>query len=125
MDRGNLTQPILPRFAKARPIGPLNPEIKRKRIMDKTSLMRFMKRILESGSEKKSAAALNQLLEILKNQNAPMEMIRLVGETVESLPEAKSASKQGSFSEESLKIAIERANNRKRWEAEMANRGRC
>ena len=84
-----------------------------------------MKRILECGSSVKSAASLNQLKEILETQNADAGMISLVNQTLESLPEAKAAASEPAFTEESLRTAIRRAEDRKRREAEMANRGRC
>ena len=93
--------------------------------MNRESLMIFMKRILENGSQAKSSASLNQLKEILEMQNANPDMIELVSQTLVSLPEAKTAAKSELFNEESLRISIQRAADRKRREAEMASRGRC
>ena len=93
--------------------------------MTRDSLIIFMKRILECGSAAKSNASLNQLKEILEMQNADNAMVDLVKQTLVSLPEAKSAAKEPTFTEESLRIAIRRAEDRKRREAEMASRGRC
>ncbi len=93
--------------------------------MTKDSLILFMKRILENGSESKSCISLNQLKEILETQNADKALVDLVRQTLLSLPEAKAAAKESTFSEESLQIAIRRTKERKRREAEMANRGRC
>ena len=93
--------------------------------MTRESLILFMKRILECGSTAKSTASLNQLKEILEMQNADPEMIDLINQTLGGLPEAKSAAKAPAFTEESLRIAIKRAEDRKRREAEMASRGRC
>ena len=93
--------------------------------MTRESLLLFMKRILECGSTEKSTASLNQLKKILEMQNADSEMINLVNKTLVSLPEAKSVAKEPTFNEESLRIAIKRAEDRKRREAEMASRGRC
>ena len=93
--------------------------------MTRDSLIMFMKRILERGSSLKSAASLNQLKEILKEQNADAEMLELVQQAIINLPEAKSAAKEPSFTEESLRIAIKRAEERRRREAEMENGGRC
>ena len=93
--------------------------------MTRESLILFVKRILECGSTAKSTASLNQLKEILEMQNANSEMISLLNQTIISLPEAKTAAKEPTFTEESLRIAIRRAEDRKRREAEMASRGRC
>ena len=93
--------------------------------MTTQSLMLFMKRILESSSAEKAAASLHQLREILETQNADPEMVKLVTATIISFPEAKEAAKEPHFSEEELKIAIDRAEKRRLREAEMANRGRC
>ena len=89
------------------------------------SLILFMKRILECGSDTKSEVSLNQLKKILEVQNADSELISLVTKTIDGLPEAKKAAKEVVFTEESLKIALRRAEDRKRREAEMASRGRC
>ena len=89
------------------------------------SLMIFMKRILECGSVAKSTASLNQLKEILEMQNADAAMIDLVEQTLVSIPEAKEAAKEKTLTEESLRIAIRRAWDRKCREEEMAHRGRC
>ena len=93
--------------------------------MTRDSLIIFLKRILEYGSTAKSSASLNQLREILEIQNADVEMINLVHQTLDSLPEAKEAARESAFTEENLRIAIRRAEERKRREAEMADRGRC
>ena len=93
--------------------------------MTRDSLIKFIKRILENGSESKSSASLNQLKEILEAQNADKAMVALVQRTLLSLPEAKADAKKSTFTEESLRIAIMRAEDRKRREAEMASRGRC
>ena len=89
--------------------------------MTRETLILFMKRILECGSAAKSYASLNQLKEILEMQNADPEMISLVDQTIVSLPEAKSAAAEPKFTEESLRIAIRRAEVRKQRES----MGRC
>ncbi len=81
--------------------------------------------ILECGSEEKSWASLNQLREILETQKADVEMIDLVKKTLLNLPGAKTAAKEDPFTEEKLRIAILRSEERKRREAEMDQRGRC
>lgn len=91
--------------------------------MTKDSLMLFLKRILESGSPAKSVAALYQLREILELQNADPEFINLVRTAIDSIPEAKQAAMKVSFSEEDLKAAARRANERKN--REMHDRSRC
>ena len=93
--------------------------------MTRESLILFMKRILECGSAAKSAASLKQLKDILEMQNADPDMVKLVEQTIVSLPEAKAAAKETAFTEDRLKTAIRRAQDRKRREAELADRGRC
>ncbi len=93
--------------------------------MDKASLMQFLKRILGNGSAEKSAASLGQLRDILKAQNADVDMIRLVEATLANISEAKHEVIQTTFSEATLRTALERAQRRKQREAEMADRGRC
>ena len=93
--------------------------------MTRESLITFIKRILECGSVVRSSASLNQLKDILEAQNADAEMINLIKQTLNSLPEAKEAAADPKFTEESLRTAIRRAEDRKRREAEMASRGRC
>lgn len=93
--------------------------------MTREALLLFLKRILEKGSPEKSIESLKQLRGILVLQNAGSEMIGLVDKTLESIPEAKVAAKKDSFSENELKIAFRRAEERKRREEEMARRGRC
>ena len=93
--------------------------------MTRDSLILFMKRILECGSSAKSIASLTQLKNILEIQGADGEMTELVKETLNSIPEAKEVAKDPSFTEESLRIAFRRAEDRKRREEEMASRGRC
>ena len=93
--------------------------------MTEESLVLFMKRLLEYGSVPKTVTSLIQLKQILEMQNARQELVDLVQKTIVSLPEAKKAAMEDSFSEESLKIAIRRAEERKIREAEIASRGRC
>ena len=93
--------------------------------MTEESLVLFMKRLLEYGSVTKTVTSLIQLKQILEMQNARQELVDLVQKTIVSLPEAKKAAMEDSFSEESLRIAIRRAEERKIREAEIASRGRC
>ncbi len=93
--------------------------------MNKESLLAFMQRILEIGSVRKSELALNQLADILKQQNADPEMVRLVNMTLEGIPEAKETAKEQILTEGALRIALRRAEDRRRREAEAARQGRC
>ncbi len=94
--------------------------------MNKDSLLLFMKRILACGSPEKSSISLIQLREILELQGADTELINLVNQTAESMPEVKEAAKKEFvLTEKSLLIAIHRAEARKRMEEEMRSRGRC
>ena len=94
--------------------------------MNKESLLLFMKRILECGSESRSKASLVQLKEILEMQNADAEMIALVDQTLDCVSDAKDAAKrEPELTEESLHTAYRRAEERRRREEEMMYRGRC
>ena len=93
--------------------------------MTQEALLKFMKRILEKGSVEKSLESLRQLRKILEEQNAGIEVLKLVDSTIESVPEAKEEAVKDSFSKESLIIAFRRAADRRRREEEMSARGRC
>lgn len=93
--------------------------------MTQEALLKFMKRILEKGSVEKSLESLRQLRKILEEQNAGIEVLKLVDSTIESVPEAKEEAVKDSFSKESLIVAFRRAADRRRREEEMAARGRC
>ena len=93
--------------------------------MNKDSLMLFIKRILESESAQKSSLALCQLKEILEMQGADPEMIRLISRASEEAGEVKEWLSMDGFSVENLKIAIRRADEKKRREEMMASQGRC
>ena len=93
--------------------------------MTQEDFFKFMKRILEKGSVEKSLESLRQLRKILEEQNAGIEVLKLVDSTIESVPEAKEEAVKDSFSKESLIIAFRRAADRRRREEEMAARGRC
>lgn len=93
--------------------------------MNRKTLLAFMQRILENGSAQKSRAALNQLVAILAEQSADPEMVRLVHKTIEGLPEAKEAAKNQILTEETLQIALRRAEDRRRREEAAARQGRC
>ena len=94
--------------------------------MTKDSLLRFIKRIMEKGSQEKSGIALYQLREILDQQQADKDMIILIDNVLMSVPEVKeTAKKKDSLTEEDLKIAFNRALERRRREAELSRQGRC
>ncbi len=93
--------------------------------MNRESLILFIKRILEYGSGERSAVSLKQLQTILETQGADPEMVRLVKDTLQSIPEAKKAAKAEPLTEESLRTAIRRAEERRAWEQARAERGRC
>ena len=93
--------------------------------MTKNSLILFMQRILEFGSEEKSKVSLKQLKEILIMQNADAALVDLVAQALSSFPEVKEAARDPAFTEESLQIGIRRATFRKFRVTEMVYRGRC
>ena len=93
--------------------------------MNRETLLAFMQRILENGSGQKTILSLGQLRDILQTQNADREMIRLVEETLRSVPEAREAVREKTLTEEALQIAFRRADDRRRREAEAERQGRC
>ena len=93
--------------------------------MNKDTLLAFMQRILEDGSNLKSSIALKQLSAILESQNADPSMINLVQQTLEAIPEAKKAAQNPVFTEEKLQTALRRAEDRRRREAAAIRQGRC
>ena len=93
--------------------------------MNKDTLLAFIQRILENGSDLKSGMAINQLLTILESQNVDPSMIKLVRSTLEGIPEAKEAARSEVLTEEMLQIAFRRAEDRRRREEEAARQGRC
>ena len=93
--------------------------------MNKEALLVFMQRILENGSNEKSILALQQLRAILQAQNTDPSLIALVNSTLLGIPEAKEAAKEPLLTEMSLRIALKRAEDRRRREEAAARQGRC
>ena len=93
--------------------------------MNRESLLAFMQRILENGSALKSSVSLRQLATILEQQNADPELVNLVDLTLNAISEAKEAAKGPVLTEETLRIAIRRAEDRRRREAAARSQGRC
>ncbi len=94
--------------------------------MEKRTLLLFMQRILHNETQERAQLALKQLQQILRTQGADADTLRLVENTLESLPEAIDiATRQEFISEEDLAIAIKRAARRKDYEFRMARMGRC
>ena len=93
--------------------------------MNRKTLLLFIERILENGSQGKAETSLRQLKSILVIQNADPKLIRLVDQTLLSVPEAKEEAEKSALSEESIEIAFKRAEQRKERERMMEMRGRC
>lgn len=94
-------------------------------MMTKETLLVFIQKILEGSSQEKAYASLCELEQILKEQNVPNEFVRLVEQTALSIPEANEVTKTKLVTEENLKIAIQRADERRRREEAARNHGRC
>ena len=96
--------------------------------MSDTELLDFIQRILNTSSQSKASMTLFQLKEILVQQNTPFHLIQLLDNTIRSLPEAGEISRGiGSrpLTEDDLRTAARRAEERRQREQELASRGRC
>lgn len=94
-------------------------------VMDERKLMIFLQKILENGSNIKSAHALQQLKEILIEQKISDQLIMLVNTTIDSLPEAKEIARSQMMSMENIAIAKQRADARKYREEQMYSYRGC
>lgn len=98
-------------------------------------LRRFIKVILSRDSSEKAKLSLNQLKNILETNNLSKQdkeserIIRIIDLALDNLQDFMSVASENTtsdpFSDEQMKIALRRAEERKRREAEMARWGRC
>lgn len=93
--------------------------------MDEKKLMIFLQKILENGSDLKSAHALQQLREILTEQKVSKQLISLVDTAIDSIPEAKEIAQNQMISKEDIAIVKQRAEARKDREAQMHSYRGC
>ena len=96
--------------------------------MSDRELLDFIQRILNTCSEQKAFMTLTQLKEILLQQNTPPYQIKLLENTMRDLPEAGQISRtlhDRPLTEEDLKTAARRAEERRQRVRELASRGRC
>ena len=89
--------------------------------MDEKKLMIFLQRILEGDSNIKIMHTLQQLKEIFIEQKISDDLITLVNEVIDSIPEAKEMAKTNMMSRKCVEIAKQRAEARKKREREMMN----
>ena len=92
--------------------------------MTRESLILFIERILQSGSEQKAFGALHELHEILTRQNADNGLISLVKQTMDNVSDAREAAKT-ELTETALRDAISRGEARRLYESMMQHQGRC
>lgn len=108
-------------------------------MIDKHELKIFIKRILTNGTSEKAKHSLEQLksiilmqaLSVKEDNNAETgELVELLRAVIENTAEFQDVAKESKDNEmpltkEDIAIAMRRAEDRKRREAEMAARGRC
>lgn len=94
-------------------------------MLNKEGLLIFIQQIIQNCSDNKAKYALEQFKEILESQGAPNDMIEIVDNAICSVPEVKKIAENKKLSQKDIEIAKERAEERKRREAEIAARGRC
>ncbi len=93
--------------------------------MDKKVLLLFAKRIFNRSHITKATYNLNQLKQILIAQNAPNDCIRLIVDMIDSAPEMALAAQKDVLTEEDVKIAKRRADERKFREEAASKYCRC
>ncbi len=94
--------------------------------MDKKTLLIFAKRIFDSSSKEKATRVLEQLRAILIEQGVKSDCIGLIDTMISDAPEMKEIAAQKPFlTEEDIKIAERRADERRAREALAASQGRC
>ena len=111
-------------------------------MIDKHELEIFIKRILTNGTSEKAKQSLEQLKVIIIMQALSIkdyenierqyadELVTLIKDIIENTAEFQDVAKESKDNEmpltkEDIAIALRRAEDRKRREAEMAARGRC
>lgn len=98
-------------------------------------LRRFIKKLLSYNSSEKAEISLKQLKNILETNNISKQdnefdnLIKVIDLALDNLPDFIGVATQNTidepFSDEKVKIALRRAEERKRREAEMGIWGRC
>lgn len=93
--------------------------------MTEREVLTFIKKITENSPDDKVKLNLTQLKSILESQCASVNLIDLITNSINSIPEIREISKDGELTPIDIQIAQKRANNRKMREYQMARQGRC
>ncbi len=92
--------------------------------MNQDTLMDFITRIIKNGTEKQSELVLQQLANILDAQG-DKESSAMVLNSISSVPELRDAVKRTTLNDRELRIARQRAAERRIREMEASRMGRC
>lgn len=92
--------------------------------MNQSTVIAFIQRIIKSGNPQQSALALQQLAEILRTQGDLM-FAKLAENAADSVSELRSLPWNAVITPEEIRIAHQRAEDRRRYEEEAQRRGRC
>ena len=96
--------------------------------MSDRELLAYIQRILSTCSEFKAGMVLRELQRILGAQGTPPEQMKLLENTLRDLHEAKQISSETggrALTREDLRIAEQRAEQRRERERQMRDEGRC
>ncbi len=96
--------------------------------MSDQELLAYIQRILNTCSVLKAGMVLGELLKILSAQRTPPEQLKLLENTIRDLLEAKKISAEAggrALTKEDLRIAQQRAEQRRERERQMQAEGRC
>lgn len=92
--------------------------------MDKNELLRFIKRIILKADLRDAKERLRQLREILE-PTADASMLELIDIAINDVPEVKKEAFSHALTEESMRIAHERAEKEREMEEMWRHYGRC
>lgn len=93
--------------------------------MEKSTLIKFMNKILTQNiSQYNALSMLSELENVLRNQQC-IKLADIVKKTINSLPEIQESTKKNGFSFEQLEIDYRRAEERKRREEAASQYSRC
>lgn len=92
--------------------------------MNQDTLMDFITRIIKNGTEKQSELVLQQLANILDTQGDKTSSA-MVLDSISAVPELKQTVKRTTLNDRELRIARQRAAERRMREMEASRMGRC
>lgn len=93
--------------------------------MDEKDVLEFIRRIIRNaGTRQRARDNLIQLAEIMRHQGVDKKLVDIVEAAADTWPEL-SEEKKSSLDDRSIRIAIQRGQERIRREMEEARQGRC